>query len=116
MCEFPEDDRLGGLGCNAGGMQLCRFCGFGDFANIECPELIREEPSLVRYVVTLVTLCSGTVETFDQAAYKARLASLLSDVSAESIEVTIGCGGAQLELSLLLEVSTGKVGTAGLGE
>ena len=27
----------GGLGCNAGGKDLCRFCGFGDYERIPCP-------------------------------------------------------------------------------
>ena len=37
-CKFQESDPYGGLGCNAGGVGVeCRFCGFGDFANIPCP-------------------------------------------------------------------------------
>ena len=35
-CLDPATDRLGGLGCNAGGIgQTCRFCGFGE--NPDCP-------------------------------------------------------------------------------
>ena len=30
-------DPFGGLGCNAGGYQACRFCGFGPFKSIACP-------------------------------------------------------------------------------
>ena len=36
LCNDPSTDPEGGRGCNAGGAgQLCRFCGFGDFA--PCP-------------------------------------------------------------------------------
>ena len=89
-CENPEDDPYGGLGCNAGGiLQTCRFCGFGDFADIECPELADlAEPTLVTYVVTLTAVISETVETFDQAGYTARLALLLN-VDARSIRLKI---------------------------
>jgi serine/threonine protein kinase len=31
------DDPHGGLGCNAGGWEWCRFCGFGQFESIACP-------------------------------------------------------------------------------
>eukprot|EP00927_Polykrikos_kofoidii_P084360 TRINITY_DN8868_c0_g1_i1.p1 TRINITY_DN8868_c0_g1~~TRINITY_DN8868_c0_g1_i1.p1 ORF type:complete len:465 (+),score=49.17 TRINITY_DN8868_c0_g1_i1:397-1791(+) len=36
---YRDDDvcSVGGLGCNAGGQSLCRFCGFGPFVGIRCP-------------------------------------------------------------------------------
>ena len=33
---LTEYDTLGGLGCYAGGIKCCRFCGFGPFINIPC--------------------------------------------------------------------------------
>ena len=35
---FPSN--CDGLGCNAGGNENCRFCGFGQFSSIACPLLI----------------------------------------------------------------------------
>jgi len=34
---FTTECLSGGLGCNAMGLQCCRYCGFGVFAEIECP-------------------------------------------------------------------------------
>merc|ERR1712190_255742 len=34
---FTMECLSGGLGCNAMGLQCCRYCGFGVFAEIECP-------------------------------------------------------------------------------
>ena len=51
-----------GLGCNAGGHQLCRFCGFGAYASIECPETRVEVEMHVE----------GTVEGFEQTAFGER--------------------------------------------
>ena len=36
-CEAASLDPYGGLGCGAGGFATCRFCGFGQYANIPCP-------------------------------------------------------------------------------
>ena len=30
LCFYDPSFKSGGLGCNAGGLPLCRFCGFGD--------------------------------------------------------------------------------------
>ena len=80
-------------------MPTCRFCGFGDFSDIECPEL---RTALTTYVIMLVTFISGTVEAFDQAAYKARLALLLEGFSAESITLTVQ----PASIKVIAEIST----------
>ena len=77
-------------------MPTCRFCGFGDFSDIECPD------SLTTFVIMLVTFISGTVEAFDQAAYKARLALLLEGFSAESITLTVQ----PASIKVIAEIST----------
>ena len=33
---YAHNDEYGNLGCNAGGIQCCRFCGFGNYENISC--------------------------------------------------------------------------------
>jgi hypothetical protein len=35
-CLDPPSDPYGGLGCNAGGVATCRFCGFGPYVGIIC--------------------------------------------------------------------------------
>ena len=62
-----------GLGCNAGGHPLCRFCGFGAYASIECPETRVEVEMHVE----------GTVEGFDQTAFGERLAGFVGVPSAQ---------------------------------
>ena len=37
LCFYDPSCALGGLGCNAGGFPLCRFCGFGGFSSVVCP-------------------------------------------------------------------------------
>ena len=36
-CFLDESCLSGGLGCNAGGYELCRFCGFGQYSVVDCP-------------------------------------------------------------------------------
>ena len=36
-CFYDPKCKNGGLGCNAKGKSLCRFCGFGDYSSIPCP-------------------------------------------------------------------------------
>ena len=35
-CVYDPSCAAGGFGCNAGGLFLCRFCGFGIFSTIRC--------------------------------------------------------------------------------
>ena len=60
-CLEPWEDAHGGLGCNAGGKgKACRFCGFGEFALVECPSskslTAGDESTRLSYEV-----CVGTV-------------------------------------------------------
>ena len=36
-CYYDVLCKTGGLGCNAAGFEACRFCGFGQYAPVECP-------------------------------------------------------------------------------
>lgn len=36
-CKPGASDPYGGLGCNAGGHTVCRFCGFGAYKGVPCP-------------------------------------------------------------------------------
>ena len=36
-CFYDPGCATGGLGCNAGGKPLCRFCGFGVYSSVACP-------------------------------------------------------------------------------
>jgi hypothetical protein len=71
-------DPHGGLGCNAGGHQLCRFCGFGAYASIECPE------TRVEVEIRL----EGTVEGFNQTAFIEHLANFLG-VPAANVQLRV---------------------------
>ena len=46
-------DPYGGLGCNAGGHSGCRFCGFGDYVEVECPAHPGIEGGGVQIMLTL---------------------------------------------------------------
>ena len=39
-CFYEPTCKLGGLGCNAAGFESCRFCGFGDYENVTCPNTL----------------------------------------------------------------------------
>lgn len=72
------DDPFGGLGCGAGGHGLCRFCGFGLYLEVQCP----------RDLIAFEVIVSGTVETFDEAAYASSLAALVG-VAVDDIALTV---------------------------
>ena len=72
-CAYLDDgafemDPHDGLGCNAGGHRRCRFCGFGAYASVECPETR----------VQVEMRVEGAVEGFDQTAFGERLAGFVS--------------------------------------
>ena len=52
-CLGETEDPYGGLGCNAGGHSGCRFCGFGDYVEVECPAPPGVEEGGVQVVLTL---------------------------------------------------------------
>ena len=76
-CRAPHLDTFGGLGCNAGGHSRCRFCGFGQFDGINCPEETLE----------LELVIESTIETFQPDAFRQNLALFLM-LPEDDIEVT----------------------------
>ena len=52
-CLGETEDPYGGLGCNAGGHFGCRFCGFGDYVEVECPAPPGVEQGGVQVMLTL---------------------------------------------------------------
>lgn len=44
-CENDPDCEFGGLGCNAENDELCRYCGFGSFADCEVTETLAPAPT-----------------------------------------------------------------------
>ena len=47
-CFYEPECASGGVGCNAGGInEICRFCGFGLFIDLECPDTSTAEDDLL---------------------------------------------------------------------
>ena len=65
-CFFDISCKAGGLGCNAGGFESCRFCGFAlstDYTSIACPGTVPERAAITTVDVpgTCPSVCTGTV-------------------------------------------------------
>jgi len=75
-CAAAGTDPHGGLGCGAGGWERCRFCGFAQYEDVECPQ-----PKLV-----LDLTVAGTIEEFDPTQFAKYLAVFLF-VSRDRIQV-----------------------------
>jgi hypothetical protein len=70
-CFFDVSCKAGGIGCNAGGFESCRFCGFDfsstggtDYSSVPCPGTVVETTSLTTVSVagTCPSVCDGNVE------------------------------------------------------
>lgn len=94
----PDTCSSGGLGCNAGGKEMCRFCGFGRFLSIPCPECEGAQcrcgsPSCTAKV--LVTQASGFL-CGDRIAWLERVNGLSEFDACQQIagiEFPSECGG-----------------------
>jgi serine/threonine protein kinase len=96
-------DALGGLGCNAGGQgQECRFCGRDPYPTCPGPP---------RAIVVLTTIIAGTVETFDQDAYKAGLRRILPRNSGD-VEIILNVTAASVKVEAMLLVLVGDSSAA----
>ena len=54
---FTYNDKYNNLGCNAGGLKCCRYCGFGPYINITCilsPNLPPRPPLPPKYPLPLM--------------------------------------------------------------
>lgn len=70
-CYFDINCKAGGLGCNAGGYESCRFCGFDfsstggtDYSSVTCPGSVPEPVTLTTVAVpdTCPSVCTGNPE------------------------------------------------------
>ena len=69
-------DPYGGLGCAAGGHELCRFCGFGPYDGIECPEKL----------ISFELVVEGSVDEFRPEPFIASLAALVDTFLAHDFD------------------------------
>ena len=65
-CFFDISCKEGGLGCNAGGYESCRFCGFAlstDYTSVACPGTVPVPGAVTTVDVpgTCPSVCTGTV-------------------------------------------------------
>ena len=113
----PTDASYGHLGCNAGGVGTnCRYCGFGAYRGIECPSRERAgnaPPTELIYTATV----AGTVNSFNQSAYRLGLVALLnSNLTATQIvpgDISLTVESASVLVTATIRVpSKTVVGTA----
>lgn len=68
-CAACDTDPHGCLGCNAGSAsQLCRFCGFGQYAEIPCPSYLTDALSLAENCNELPPVSANATQNDDWEA------------------------------------------------
>ena len=90
-------DPHGGVGCGAGGVALCRWCGgSGHWRDIDCPAT----------TVSVQIRVVGTVEGFNQLAFRQTLAGYLG-VPVEYVQLSVVSGSILVTASISVPSNTG---------
>ena len=113
-CSTPQD-AFGGLGCNAGGYEKCRFCGFGSFDPINCPgdpvmfteaELTTEDAAGGGMMMAIVAAAAGLIVCCFMMLYcrqRARQRALADDAKpTQSADTREACAAQQNRNSMAL--------------
>ena len=108
LCFFDPQCNEGSvsLGCDAGGRPGCRFCGFGAYKEIECPEGPPASGLSVEteqyYAVILVMSIASTIDTFDMEAFKAKLIAVIGGgISTDLVRVKVEAGSIKVTVTIL---------------
>lgn len=114
---YSYSDKYGGLGCNAGGLKCCRFCGFGVYGNITCPigPPVPPAPPRMPLVIEPIDVfipprksriefnirIRETIETFDKPKFKRRLRKVFKKVPEEDINIRVRPGSIIIDVTLI---------------
>ena len=122
---YSYNDMYGGLGCNAGGLKCCRFCGFGYYENITCspsPSLppapprnplimpiediyIPPKKSKIQFNIRI----DSVIETFDKKRFKRKIRKVFKEkVEPENIIIRVRPGSLIVDVILLANTSIAK--------
>ena len=96
----------GGLGCNAGGYTLCRFCGFG--AYIDCPSTIVTIPTYsvtLQFTIDVGHPSSGT-ETLSSQMWAIAIATALGIPASSVYIISVVAGSLQIDFTILPTLPT----------
>jgi hypothetical protein len=112
-----SSDPYGGLGCNAGGLMCCRFCGFGVYSNISCfpspspPPLPPRNPMTIEPIDVIIPPMKSkiefgirikeTIETFDKQMFKKKLRGVLKTISDKNIILRTRPGSVIVDVVLI---------------
>jgi hypothetical protein len=99
-CLSPGTDEHGGLGCNAGGYESCRFCGFGEF--IACP-------GAVRSVLLFDVIVDTPIEEFDEDSYAQNLMGLPFDPQPMAVDLFVTGASIRVTATLVFDDDGGAL-------
>lgn len=117
-----HDDMYGGLGCNAGGLKCCRFCGFGNYKKISCFKSPAPPPAPPRnplimpiediYIppkkskIEFNIRINSEIEVFDKMRFKRKLRKVFNEkISYEHIILRVRPGSVIIDVILLTNAS-----------
>ena len=119
---YSYNDVYGGLGCNAGGLMCCRFCGFGHYENISCIPSLSPPPAPPRNPLIMPIedifippkkskiqfniRINSNIETFDQKKFKRKIRKVFKEkIKPEHIIFRIRPGSLIVDVILLANTS-----------
>lgn len=115
---YAHNDVYGNLGCNAGGIQCCRFCGFGNYENISCiqspsmPPLPPRNPLIMPIVDVYIPpekakiefniRIGSSIEEFDENKFKKKIRNVFRNrILTKDIKYRIRPGSLIIDVLLI---------------
>lgn len=124
---YSYNDPYGNLGCNAGGLMCCRFCGFGYYKNISCfespsaPPIPPRAPLKISMENIIVPLkpdkskvefnirIESTIETFNQNYFKKKLRNFIDrSISLKNIILRVRAGSLIVDVIIITNSSSAE--------